>query len=123
MEQGLAISAGSLAITRPLFRLVAEKLGWRTRPSAATPSINGGSALLRLGSSSHPLEAGLGFSRVHNTSSSNDQQKGLALTPDEVVNGNPYRCDISSACAETDGYQISGDSHIVVTTHHMLSEA
>lgn len=121
MEQGLAISAGSLATTRPLFRLIVEKLGWGTRPSAATPSNNGGSALVRLGSSAHPIEAELGFSRVHNKSSSHDLQKGLPLTPDEVVNGKPYRCDISSAGAETDGYQNSGDSHIVVTTHHMQS--
>ncbi|KAG9189862.1 hypothetical protein G6011_06730 [Alternaria panax] len=46
VEQGLAITAGSLATLRPLFFIAMHKLGLSTRPSAYRPSAYGMSAPL-----------------------------------------------------------------------------
>ncbi|GFP60294.1 hypothetical protein ACSS6W_000105 [Trichoderma asperelloides] len=43
VEQGLAITAGSLATIRPLFRKIAAKLGWSTMGSNLPPTGDGAS--------------------------------------------------------------------------------
>lgn len=51
VEQGLAVAAGSLACTRPLFRSVARRLGWS---SPTGPSTDRGPAPATIGSAEGP---------------------------------------------------------------------
>jgi hypothetical protein len=65
IEQGLAITAGSLATLRPLFFLAMRRLGLTTQPTGQRPSYGGKSG---------PLAAGGGYHRSN--------QKSEGLRPD-----------------------------------------
>ena len=101
VEQGLAISAGSLATTRPFFRVLGEKFGLVTRPSASgyqdQPSGLGLSGL---------HSKGYGGSRSHTSPANN-------LTFRDDTHG--YHVHVE---AETNKAPGSEDG-IVVTTHRM----
>ncbi|CAG5179638.1 uncharacterized protein ALTATR162_LOCUS9386 [Alternaria atra] len=77
IEQGLAITAGSLATLRPLYRLVSDRFGWSTRASSNGPKIK--SQYDRSGFSDHNKRkrSGLFSFTTLNPGGKEDEEYGL----------------------------------------------
>ncbi|KAK7178563.1 integral membrane protein [Paraphaeosphaeria sporulosa] len=76
IEQGLAITAGSLATLRPLYRLVSDRLGWATR--ASSNGLKAMSPYDRSGFSNHNKRKRSGpFSTLFNQGGKEDEEYGL----------------------------------------------
>jgi hypothetical protein len=77
IEQGLAITAGSLATLRPLYRLVSDRFGWSTRASSNGPKIK--SQYDRSGFSDHNKRkrSGLFSFTTLNPGEKEDEEYGL----------------------------------------------
>ena len=106
VEQGLAIAAGSLATTRPLFMLIGEKLGW----TKATQKGTSGYPYPRSGDVSLPY--------IHSKRRSTFHK--LSPTVEETLNST-HGYHVSIAADRKPVANGSGDD-IVVTTHHVQTD-
>ncbi|SPO04704.1 related to integral membrane protein PTH11 [Cephalotrichum gorgonifer] len=121
VEQGLAITAGSLATVRPLLRIMSIRFGWTSQASNATPGnelwIGRPSRLKSAHREGEQAYGGPGSSIARNTSY-HDRKKDLPLTPFEASR-DEYGCNVYIG-AEGSADPMAKD-RIVVTTSHMQS--